>query len=477
MMMASDSTQIKDLVSDFILLIAVWDETKKSDKGCKALQQNYEDFIDSGASISECNTVMYEMVKERLKSDGKINDSMSETQIDWIIFTNSIVTRSIQLTHFVYQRSFAFDSIKWENQTYVKLLEFPRFIGFNVRTNKRCLLTWIELFTKLLDIETKKRKADSFKKKISYESSKFIQQCQSIIETCDIWNDKDVLQHPEFQIDFINRICEQLFECDSRTGGTTFKSRGLDKIWTNRLSHLCQGIILQLMGPEEELDISFEAMRLAVILGRKCPKTLKGEFVRSYCSIPLTEDEEKYLLERRLKFKNENPSKCKVSPPNNTRNQTKVKRGIKARAAREAAAKEKRSEREIKRKRKMWYLMNYNLYNIFELSSEEPTSTTFTDLARHVFQSKLKRQKPEMGTISFKDWRYIDLLIQLIKVEAVPEWTKDKLTFQLNATSYTAVSKRAPIKGNIEMGKEEALDALRNLRKKLRRDPAYFSDL
>ena len=34
---------------------------------------------------------------------------------------------------------------------------------------------------------------------------------------------------------------------------------------------------------------------------------------------------------------------------------------------------------------------------------------------------------------------------------------------------------KAPVKETIELSKEEALDALRKLRNKLRRDPEYFS--
>ena len=132
--MAANSNHLKELVTEYISTVADLDETRKSKDRCGLLQEHFYDFTESEASISECNTLVYEMVKERLKSDGKINDSMSETQIDWMILTDSVVTNSINLTQFIYQSTFLFDP-KWKGVTYVKLLEFPmllcsqRFMG------------------------------------------------------------------------------------------------------------------------------------------------------------------------------------------------------------------------------------------------------------------------------------------------------------------------------------------------------------
>jgi len=473
--MAANSNHLKELVTEYISTVADLDETRKSKDRCGLLQEHFYDFTESEASISECNTLVYEMVKERLKSDGKINDSMSETQIDWMILTDSVVTNSINLTQFIYQSTYLFDP-KWKDVVYVKLLEFPRFNGFMVRANKRCLLTWMELFTALLDIETKK--SEGGKKKSSFESSKVIQQCQSILETCDKWNDKVALKHPEFQLDLAHRIKAQLFEGDSSTSSATYKTPNLEKVWTDRLTHLCLHLMVhhESPTPDQGLDLSNDAMTLMMLLKRKTPIG----FVRSHCSIPLTEDEEKYLLERRLKYEENRYSKCKANPSNTTKTLSKVKRGTKARAARKAAAKEKRRDRERKRKRKLWYVMQDTLFNIFEAPPAELEVTTFTDLANQVFKSKLKRQTPTAGPISFKDWQNIDLLIQLIKVEAIPDWTKEaKLTFQWDKTlpCYTSTANKAPANKTIEMSKKEALEALRKLRHKLRRDPDYFKNL
>jgi len=357
------------------------------------------------------------------------------------------------------------------------LLEFPRFAGFNIRTNKRCLLTWIELFTALLDAETKKMGGESGKKKTSFESSKVIQQCQSIIEICDLWNWSDwVLKRPDFQIHLSHRIRDKLFECDPRTKSPTYKTPNLEKIWADRLMDLCMGTYVhhKSVAPEGGLDLSNDAMSLLMLLKDKCPT----RFIRTYCLIPLTEDEEKYLVERRKKIDEKMRSKNKTST-SNTRTLPKVKRGIKARAAREAATKEKHRERERRRKRKMWYLMQNYLFHIFKASQVELTFTTFAKVAQHVFRSKLNRRQPAMNPITFKDWRNIDLLIQLIKVEALSKCTQDKLTFQLNKTSLSniAASKEESTHEAIEMSKEEALDALRTLRNKLRRDPEYFNNM
>jgi len=89
--MASNPEQLRHLITEYISVVTDIFETTKTEKGRNALQKLYEDFRESGTSASECNSLMYEMVRERLMSDGKVNDSMSETQIDWIIFTNPIV--------------------------------------------------------------------------------------------------------------------------------------------------------------------------------------------------------------------------------------------------------------------------------------------------------------------------------------------------------------------------------------------------
>ena len=81
---------------------------------------------------------------------------------------------------------------------YINMFEFPRFAGFNIRSNKKCLLAWMDLFTNLMDQETNKVKAKSGKKNNSYETEKFLTQCQSIIGVCDKWNCKALLKKPVF---------------------------------------------------------------------------------------------------------------------------------------------------------------------------------------------------------------------------------------------------------------------------------------
>jgi len=478
--MASDSIQLRNLVKIFVSVLTESAATTKQGKLWDALKISHGNLTKSEASTSECNAMMYDMIRDRLKSDGKINDSMSETEIDWIIFTDDVVFQSISLTHFLYKKSLASDFINWKDQESVKLLEFPRFIGFNVRSNKRSLLTWIELFTTLLDTETKKVRAESGKKKISYESSKFTQQCQSIIQTCDKWNNKVSFKQPEFQIDLAHCIFDQIFERDSRKSVTTFRTPSLEKIWANRLCHLSES--------QEGANLSNAAWNLLQLIYPFRSLHL-AEIVRPYCSTPLTVDDEKYLVQRRLRYEEIKSSKCTEIP--NTK--AKTKRGIKARAAREAAKKKKRRKRQRRQKRRMCASI-YTLFMEASVNLDYP-KLTFTDVANHVFKSKLKRHT--ICPVSFKDWWNIDLLIQLIKGDS-DVWPKDKpddkeASFQFNKklSFYTAgknvpftnekdnvtCTVEAPVKGIILMSKEDTLAALRRLRNKLRRDPDYFRDL
>lgn len=439
--MEPHTLELRDVLNEFISLCAAWNPGQRSDEIWDGLRENWLDFSETGSTVSECNMMLYEMVRDRLKSDGKIDDSMSETQIDWIIFTDTIIARSVKFTIQVYHNLHALNVIQWNDHVYVKLLEFPRFIGFNIRTNKRCLLAWIELFTVLLSAEMKKRADKNVKKKVTFESSKFSQQCRSILETIDAWNDKVVLKRSEFQIDLAQCIFSKLIECDSiGSGRPVFKNTCLEKIWTDRLWNLHD------LQAEKGLDLSEEAQDHLEILTCRCPKSHLWKYIKSFCAKPVTEAEEKYLIQRRLNYEEMIRSKSKTDLP-------KPKRGSKAKAVREKKKCKTRARRQKLRMRASMH--NFLFHRVFMAATDQ----TFTSLAHYAFKSQPKREKPVTDTITFKDWRNIDLLIQLIKIDARIE------------------AKEAPIKEIKDMKKEDALAALRQLRNKLRRDPDYFGDL
>jgi len=455
-MAAGASLPLKDVMEELVSLcagpgwITLLDDaehriTMADENLTDALHENQIAFDKAGSSVADCNRLMYETVKRKLIADGRITDSMSETLKDWIIFTDDIITRSIHTTHFLYYVT-GFDYFKWQNLiTYVKMLEFPRFVGFNIRTNKRCLLAWMELFTVLLDTETKKKRDKSGKKNISYESSKFTDQCQNIIKLCDNWNQKDIFKKPEFQIDLTCKIFEQLIGCHSNHRGNkpALKKGGLERIWTVRLWNLAD------LQKQKRVDLSKDAIRYCELLTFPDPTVGVHIYTWPYCPIPVSEEEESYLVERRLQYGKIMLPKCEANLSNCKRASTKLKRGTKARAAREAATKEKCRKKARRNKRNMRALMQNTLRQVNQL--------TLANLAHLTFRSQPKRQKPLTGPISFKDWYNLDLLIQLVNVGAV------------------LASDESPVKEMMEMDKSDALTALRQLRNKVRSDPDYFS--
>jgi len=453
--MATASLPLKDVMDELVSLCAgpgwmkVWGDdliTLTRDNLTDALQKNRLAFTQTDSSVAECNRLMYETVKRKLIADGRITDSMSETLQDWIIFTDDIIARSIQTTHFLYYDS-GFDYFQWQYRfVYVKMLEFPRFVGFNIRTNKRCLLAWMELFTVLLDTETSKNRDKSGKKEISYGSSKFTDQCQNLIKLCDSWNQKDIFKKPEFQIDLVCKILEQLFgrhSTERRGNKPAFNRCGLEKIWAVRLYNLRD------LQDKTRVDHSKHAISYLELVAYHYPNVGLHFSIWPYCSNSLSEEEENYLVDRRLQHEKMMNSNYDASLKKCTRASTKLKRGTKARAVREAAAKEKCRKKARRNKRNMRAMMQYTLREVRHL--------TLANLAHLTFKSQPKRQKPMTGPISFKDWYNLDLLIQLINVGAV------------------LASDESPVKEMMEMDKSDALTALRQLRNKVRSDPDYFS--
>ena len=199
--MAPGAPKVMDVVKKFISLCSDdsgWETRIQQEKYTKfedsapdgelsaAFSKNLDDFSKIDATVGNCNALVYESVKRRLKSRGKITDFMSDAEIDWIIFTDKVIQRSILQSLNAYYSMSRWD--RWGDIVYVKLHQFPRFSDFNIQNNKRCLLAWMELITKIKDTETKKLKSKGGKKTVAYESSKVIEKCQDLMEMFDEFN-------------------------------------------------------------------------------------------------------------------------------------------------------------------------------------------------------------------------------------------------------------------------------------------------
>jgi len=142
-MMTSDKMQpnsIQEVIEEHISLCEGpgWDPKSllPSYKLSASLAKNYDDFSRLGSSVSECNALMYESVKRRCESAGEIKDGMSYTNTDWNILTDVAVVRSIRHSQILYEK-YELGKTEWKKVVCVKMLEFPRFTEFNIRTNKR----------------------------------------------------------------------------------------------------------------------------------------------------------------------------------------------------------------------------------------------------------------------------------------------------------------------------------------------------
>jgi len=437
--MAAGKKDLQDAINKLINLLATLGEAPV--KANVVISELINEFADTGATTAECNSLMYETVKKRLKAEGQIKDDMSETQADWIIITDEIICRSIKLSFGICEMW----QWTWEelNQlVFVKMFEFPRFIPFVIRTNKKSLLAWIELFTKLLDIE--KRKERTSGKKKSYEIAKVIETCEGVLDDCDMFICKRSFKKPYFQINLMDNILKSLIDWEfDDNWEEVFKRPCLENFWMKRLWHL-----KELRYDGHKVDMCRDAWLFMTILqDEKLTTTSKDwRLLRTHCRMPISEEDEKYLVERKRLFDlkcDEESARCEAAAKKRI---SKPKRGAKARAARVTAA---RQEAQFE----MRYKMKDSLMEV-ALESERrggPTpNITFNQLATMV----VPETQPERAR-SFKNEANLNLLIQLVKEGAVLE------------------SEEAPIKEMMGMKKDAVLSALRKLRKKVCSTPNF----
>jgi len=284
-------------------------------------------------------------------------------------------------------------------------------------------------------------------------------QCQNLIKLCDSWNQKDCLKKPEFQIDLAHRIFENLLEWDFNGHRIVFKSTGLEQFWYVRLLHLYN------LQRDKKLDLSEDAYRYLELLVQQDPTAHLFLNVYFSCYHPLTEEEEKYLIERRKKYEEMVRVRQETCLANSKKTLPKLKRGTKARAAREAAIRKKRQKMARRKKLEMRSLMIDTLKYVAsnwprdDYDGLQESPLVLANLAHNVFQFQPRRRQPVLGPISFKIWYNLDLLIQLINVGAV--LVSDK------------PSTKELMEELMAMKKEDSLTALRQLRDMVRRDPKY----